>query len=59
MCACWDHWMALPEDLRSELLRTYSRDELANYHRALLVAVKAWQQAGVWRKAAKERVLNP
>jgi hypothetical protein len=59
MCACWDHWMALPEDLRSELLRTYSRDELANYHRALLLAVKAWQQAGVWRKAAKERVLYP
>jgi hypothetical protein len=51
--------MVLPEDLSSELLRTYSRDELANYHRALLNAVKAWQQAGVWRKVAKERVLNP
>ena len=21
MCACWDHWIVLPEDLRSELLR--------------------------------------
>ena len=27
--------MALPEDLRSALLRSYSRDEFANYHRAL------------------------
>jgi len=58
MCACWNHWMALPEDLRSELLRSYGRDEFANYHRALLNAVKAWQHAGVWRAAAKARVLN-
>jgi hypothetical protein len=40
-------------------LRTYSRDELANYHRALLTAVKAWQHAGVWRTAAKAGALNP
>ena len=58
MCACWDHWMALPEDLRSELLRSYSRDEFANYHRALLNAVKTWQNVGVWQTASKARRLN-
>jgi len=41
--------MVLPEELRSQLLRSYSRDELKNYHRALLYAVETWRQAGVWR----------
>ena len=53
LCACWDHWMVLPEDLRSELLRSYSRDELTNYHRALLEAVEVWRHAGVWRMSSK------
>jgi hypothetical protein len=25
MCACWPHWMVLPENLRSELLTSYGR----------------------------------
>jgi hypothetical protein len=53
MCACWGHWTALPEDLRSELLRSYSRDEFANYHQALLIAVEKWRHAGVWRMPAQ------
>jgi len=48
--------MVLPEDLRSELLRSYTRDELANYHRALLNAVKIWQHLGVWRTVSKAQV---
>ena len=53
LCACWDQWMVLPEDLRSELLRYFSRDEFANYHRALLKAVEVWRHAGVWRAPSK------
>jgi hypothetical protein len=41
--------MALPEDLRSELLTSYGRGELTNYHRHLLRAVEIWRQRGVWR----------
>ena len=48
MCACWGHWMALPEDLRSALLRSYGRGELANYRRNLLKAVEIWRQRGIW-----------
>jgi hypothetical protein len=51
--------MILPEDLRSALLRTYGRDELANYHRVLLDAVEIWQHAGVWRvssNASKQQI---
>lgn len=33
-------WMVLPEDLRSELLTSYGRGELTNYHRNLLRAVE-------------------
>ena len=57
--------MVLPEDLRSELLRSYSRDELAKYHRALLNAVEIWRHAGVWRAPSKASIntsrfqLNP
>ncbi len=47
MCACWDPWMALPEELHSDLLRSYSRDEFTNYHRALLKAVDVWRLRGV------------
>ena len=49
MCACWPHWMVLPEDLRSELLTSYGRGELTNYHRNLLRAVEVWRDQGVWR----------
>jgi hypothetical protein len=44
-----------PENLRSDLLRTYGRDELAKYHRALLDAVRIWQHAGVWRVSSNAR----
>ena len=49
MCACWPHWMVLPEDLRSELLTSYGRGELTSYHRNLLRAVEVWRNRGVWR----------
>src|SRR2546421_6386515 len=49
MCACWAHWMALPEDLRSEFLKSYGRDEFANYHLNILKAVEIWRGLGVWR----------
>ena len=49
MCACWPHWMVLPGDLRSELLKSYGRDEFANYHRHILEAIEVWRQLGVWR----------
>ena len=54
MCACWAHWMALPEDLRSELLKSYGRDEFANYHRNILKAVEIWRRLGVRRVAIDE-----
>jgi hypothetical protein len=41
--------MALPEDLRSEFLKSYGRDEFANYHRNILKAVEIWRRLGVWR----------
>ena len=41
--------MVLPEDLRSELLTSFGRGELTNYHRHLLRAVEIWRQRGVWR----------
>jgi len=41
--------MALPEDLRSELLTSYGRGELTNYHRNLLRAVEIWRRRGLWR----------
>jgi hypothetical protein len=41
--------MALPEDLRSELLASYGRRELTNYHRNLLRAVEIWRRRGLWR----------
>ena len=48
MCACWRHWMMLPEDLRSELLKSYGRGQLASYRHHLLKAVEIWRQRGVW-----------
>jgi hypothetical protein len=41
--------MALPEDLRSELLTFYGRGAVASYHRSLLKAVAIWRDRGVWR----------
>jgi hypothetical protein len=39
----------LPEDLRSGILMSYGRGEVANYHRNLLSAVEIWRRSGVWR----------
>ena len=44
--------MVLPEDLRSELLKSYGRDEFANYRRNILDAIETWRQLGVWRVPA-------
>jgi hypothetical protein len=38
--------MVLPEDLRSELLKSYGRGE---DHRSLLKGVEIWQERGFWR----------
>ena len=35
--------------LRSEFLKSYGRDEFANYHRNILKAVEIWRRLGVWR----------
>ena len=43
------HWTVLPEDLRSDILKSHSRGELADYHRNLLRAVEVWRRLGVWR----------
>ena len=48
-CARVGHWLALPEDLRSELLTSYGRGGVANYHRNLLRAVEICRDRGVWR----------
>jgi len=53
MCACWEHWMALPENLRSDLLASYGRGELTNYHRNLLRAVEIWRRCGLWCSAPR------
>ena len=49
MCARWRHWMALPEALRSDILKSYGRDEFANYRRNIDRAIGTWRQLGVWR----------
>ena len=54
MCACWPHWTALPEELRSDLLKSYGRGEIANYHRNLLLAIEVRRHCGVWRVANDE-----
>jgi hypothetical protein len=41
--------MALPETLRSEILKSYGRDEFANYRRNIDRAIGTWRQLGVWR----------
>ena len=38
-----------PENLRSELLKSYGRGAVADYHRNLLQAVEIWRHNGLWR----------
>jgi hypothetical protein len=45
--------MVLPEDLRSEILKSYGRDEFANYYGTILKAIETWRQLGVWRVPTK------
>lgn len=53
--ACWDHWIALPEDLRSTMIKTSARGQLAQYGEALLVAIKLWRREGLWRSKFVKR----
>lgn len=47
--ACWDHWVVLPEDLRSAIVISYGRGQISRYGDSLMEAVRIWRQAGVWR----------
>jgi hypothetical protein len=47
--ACWDHWIALPEDLRSSIMVSYGRGQLRTYGDSLMEAVRIWRSAGLWR----------
>ena len=49
MCACWPHRTVLPEISAQTFLKSYGRDEFANYHRDILKAIETWRQLGVWR----------
>jgi hypothetical protein len=46
----------LPENLRSELLKSFGRGEIVNYHRSLLDAIDIWRQLDVWRVSSDEDV---
>jgi hypothetical protein len=47
--ACWDHWIALPEDLRSAIVISYGRGQLNRYGESLAEAVRFWRHTGLWR----------
>lgn len=47
--ACWDHWNALPEDLRSALVISVGRGQIGRYGNCLMEAVRFWRQTGLWR----------
>ena len=47
--ACWDHWIALPDDLRSELVVTVGRGQIGRYGDCLMEAVRFWRLTGLWR----------
>jgi hypothetical protein len=47
--ACWDHWSALPEDLRSTIVVSRGRGRLNVYADSLLEAVRLWRASGAWR----------
>jgi hypothetical protein len=47
--ACWDHWSALPEDLRSTIVVSRGRGLLNDYADSLLEAVRLWRASGAWR----------
>jgi hypothetical protein len=47
--ACWDHWIALPEDLRSALVISVGRGQIGRYGDHLMEAVRFWRQNGLWR----------
>ncbi len=46
--------MVLPENLRSELLKSFGRGEIVNYRRSLLDAIEIWRQLDVWRVSSDE-----
>lgn len=47
--ACWGHWNALPEDLRSVIVVSQGRGQLKIYADSLFEAVKLWRGSGAWR----------
>lgn len=47
--ACWDHWIALPEDLQSAIVISTGRGEIGRYGDCLMEAVRIWRQTGLWR----------
>lgn len=49
MPACWEHWVLLPEDLRSSIVISQGRGQLSRYTENLLAAVQVWRLTGAWR----------
>jgi hypothetical protein len=47
--ACWEHWLLLPEDLRSSIVKSYGRGQIAHYTNNVLQAVMVWRLTGAWR----------
>jgi hypothetical protein len=49
MPACWDHWILLPQDLQSSIIKTSARGRLNAYGTHLLEAIRIWRRLGAWR----------
>jgi hypothetical protein len=52
--ACWEHWILLPEDLRSSIVISQGRGQLSIYTENLLEAVRVWRLNGAWRHKSKK-----
>jgi hypothetical protein len=52
--ACWEHWILLPEDLRSALVISQGRGQLSVYTANLLEAVRVWRLKAAWRPRTKK-----
>jgi hypothetical protein len=47
--SCWDHWLLLPEELRSSIIKTSARGQLIQYAKAATEAIAIWRKAGAWQ----------
>jgi hypothetical protein len=56
--ACWDHWVLLPADLQSSIIKASGRGRLADYGAHILKAIKIWRRAGIWRAKGGTSVMS-